>query len=139
MVKCDKAYLNVFPREGISLYKRHRQKDFHLAQEFEMYQKQLENIPLNSYSQDSLSMIAAGISFSSIKYQLVVLKYNYSQLHAKTYSSLRMKMLQRPIRSSWEDGPVSLMPSTKNIMSFFRTNSNLPSPEEVMVMIWSRC
>lgn len=43
-------------------------------------------------------------------------------------------MLQRPIRSSWEDGPVSLMPSTKNIMSFFRMNSNLPSPEEVMVM-----
>lgn len=43
-------------------------------------------------------------------------------------------MLQRPKRSSWEDGLVSLIPSTNNINSFSKTNSNLPSAEGAMAM-----
>lgn len=50
------------------------------------------------------------------------------------YPSLRMKMLQRPKSSSWEDGLVSLIPSTNNMKSFSRTNLNLPSAEGAMAM-----
>ena len=43
-------------------------------------------------------------------------------------------MLQKPVRSPWEDGLLSLIPSINSINSFYRTNSSLPSAEEVMAM-----
>lgn len=76
------------------------------------------NIPLNSYSQGTLSVTEVGIKFSPINYKLIILKYNYNHLLAKIYPSLRIKMLQKPVRSPWEDGLVSLIPSTNRINSF---------------------